>query len=255
VKRHLLHLLERTRLLRPAYRGYERLQALRDRSDGDEPGVPPAQLRVRVAGTADLAWFLEGGRLAAETVRDTAVRHGLPLEGLDGVLDFGCGCGRVVRHLRGIDLAGSDADAPAIAWCRRNLPYARFETNGRVPPLAWEDGTFDLAYAFSVLTHLTEELQARWLVDLARVLRPGGLLLVSTHGDRYRERLSGDERTRFDAGEIVVRWEQAEGTNLCAAYHPRRSVERLAPAFAFVETVAEGARGNPHQDLHVLRKP
>jgi SAM-dependent methyltransferase len=253
VKRLALSVLDRTRLIRPVFRGYERLQALRD-GGGSEPGIPPAQLRVRVAGTADLAWFLEGGRLAAGAVRDAASRHGRPLEQLDGVLDFGCGCGRVIRHLEGIELSGSDADAAAIAWCRRNLPFARFETNGAAPPLAWDAAGFDLVYGFSVLTHLTEELQRRWLAELRRVLRPRGLLLLSTHGERYRDRLTPEERARFDAGVVVVRWEQAEGTNLCAAYHPRAAVERLAEGFEFVETVPEGARGNPHQDLHVLRK-
>lgn len=253
VKRLLLALLERARLLRPAFRGYERLQALRGVEAG---GVPPARLRVRVAGTADLDWFLDGGRLAAETVREAAARHGRPLEQVQALLDFGCGCGRVLRHWGELPgrVHGSDPDRPAVEWVRRHLPFARVEVNALAPPLQYGESSFDLAYAFSVLTHLPEELQRAWLVELHRVLRPGGLLLLSTHGEHYRERLSEPEREQFDAGGIVVRWEQAAGTNLCAVYHPRASLERLAGGLTLLEHVPEGARGNPHQDLTVLRR-
>ena len=256
VRRLLLRGLERARLLRPAFRGYERLQALRA-TDGDGAAdLPPARLRVRVAGTADAAWFLEGGCLAAETVRTTAARHGHPLGEVGALLDFGCGCGRVLRHWRDLParVHGSDADGEAVEWCRRHLPFAQVTANAGKPPLPHAGESFELVYAFSVLTHLPEELGRAWLAELGRVLRPGGLLLVSTHGERYLDRLAAAERERFAAGEVVVRWEQAAGTNLCAAYHPRAAVERAAPGLAFVEHVPEGALGNPHQDLYVLRR-
>lgn len=254
MKRLVLRTLERARLLRPAFRAYERLQAL---GGGAAAGVPPAQLRVRVAGTADLDWFLEGGRLAAETVREAARRHGRPLDEAGALLDFGCGCGRVLRHWQGLEAVahGSDADAAAVEWCRLNLPFARVRTNGAAPPLAYEDAVFDLVYAFSVLTHLPEELQRAWAAELRRLLRPGGLLLVSTHGERYLDRLDERERKRFAAGELVVRWEAAAGTNLCAAYHPRPVIERLFEPLELLDLVPEGARGNPYQDLSVLRRP
>jgi len=88
------------------------------------------------------------------------------------------------------------------------------------------------------------------------VLRPGSRLLVTTHGAHYLPRLDAAERARFEAGELVVRWEEAAGSNLCAAYHPRSYVERtlLRPGFALAEFVEEGAKGNPAQDLYLLRK-
>ena len=264
MKAPLLRLLERTRLLRPAFRVYETLLSLRARSrpapkPEDGLPLPPPALIVRVAGTPAAAWFLESGRLADAAIRDVLERNGAPVETLGAILDFGCGCGRVTRRwagLRGVGVYGSDRDERAIEWCRRNLPFAEFETNGLAPPLVFDNEAFDLVYALSVLTHLPEELQLLWLRELHRVLRPGSRLLVTTHGAHYLPRLDAAERARFEAGELVVRWEEAAGSNLCAAYHPRSYVERtlLRPGFALAEFVEEGAKGNPAQDLYLLRK-
>jgi SAM-dependent methyltransferase len=263
VKAALLTLLRRLGLLRPAYRAYETLNVLRAagrpaRAAADGLPVPPPQLIVRVAGTADVGWFLESGRLAAESVRDALARHGRRVEELGALLDFGCGCGRVTRHWAGLDrtaVHGADANAHAIAWCRANLLFARFASNGLAPPLDHTDESFDLVYALSVFTHLPEDLQHAWARELARLLRPGGFLLLTTHGERYRERLTPAERAAFDAGRLVVRWPEGAGTNLCSVFHPPSYVEeRLAAGLDVLEFVPEGARGNPHQDLYLLRK-
>jgi SAM-dependent methyltransferase len=261
VKNAILTQLGRVGLLRPTYRAYERVRALGAGDDvdpGDELPLPPAKLRMRVAGTADAGWFLESGRLAVQALRDGTGRAGVRLEDLGAVLDFGCGCGRVTRHLAGLpgDVRGSDFDAGAIEWCRANLPFARFEHNDLAPPLGLGTDSVDLVYAFSVLTHLPVDLQRSWMDELARVLRPGGLLVVSTHGDSYLSRLNDAEKERFLAGEVVVRFEQVAGTNLCTTFHPRSYVtETLAQGLEVVDAAPEGAVGNPHQDLFVLRKP
>jgi len=254
VKRRLLRLLERARLIGPAFRAWEAVQALspRPRPAVDGPPLPPRRLMVRVAGTADPEWFLRSGRAAYE-----AIAAHVTLAEVDAVLDFGCGCGRVTRYWEGFHgaVAGTDVSRPAVAWCRRNLPFARFETNALEPPLAFADESFDLVYALSVFTHLTEPLQLAWRDELRRVLRPGGLLLVTTHGRSYLRRLAPDERERFERGELVVRWGDIPGTNLCSAYHPEAYLRDVfARGFALVELEPEGARGNPTQDLVLLRK-
>jgi SAM-dependent methyltransferase len=254
VKRRLLRLLARTGLIGPAFRSYERVVSLRPgRTHAVEgPPLPPRRLMVRVAGTADADWFLRSGRAAYD-----AIAAHVPLQQVDSVLDFGCGCGRVTRYWTGFrgSVAGSDVSARAVEWCRANLGFARFETNALEPPLVFADDSFDLVYALSVFTHLTEELQSAWRDELRRVLLPGGLLLVTTHGAAYAPRLDEEERARFDRGELVVRWADLPGTNLCSAYHPERYLrETFADGFAFLQLEPEGARGNPTQDLVLLRK-
>jgi SAM-dependent methyltransferase len=207
---------------------------------------------VRVAGTGDADWFLRSGRAGFDAIAAHA-----PLAELESVLDFGCGCGRVTRWWSDFagTVAGSDVSGPAIEWCRGNLPFARFELNTLAPPLVFEDETFDLVYALSVFTHLTADLQLAWRDEVRRVLRPGGLLLLTTHGRSYVPRLGDEERASFERGELVVRWGDVAGTNLCSAYHPETYLrDTFAQGFTFLELEAEGARGNPTQDLVLLRK-
>jgi len=254
VKRRALHVLARLGLLGLAFRAWEELQALRrgEMPQVEGPPLPPRRLMVRVAGTADPDWFLRSGRAAYD-----AILEHVPLDAIDSVLDFGCGCGRVTRWWGDFPgtVAGSDLSAPAVEWCRANIPFARFETNGLAPPLAFADGSFELVYALSVFTHLTEPLQVAWRDELRRVLKPGGLLLLTTHGRSYLQRLSNAECERFEAGELVVRWADIPGTNLCSAYHPERYLrETFAAGFAFLELDPEGAKGNPTQDVVVLRR-
>ena len=112
-------------------------------------------------------------------------------------------------------------------------------------------------YAFSVFTHLTEALQVAWMKELARILKPDGHLLISTHGESYARRLNAEERQRFTAGQLVVKNNlSAPGSNTCSAYHPAAYVqEKLADGLTVVDFVPEGAKGNPSQDLYVLRRP
>jgi SAM-dependent methyltransferase len=262
MKSFSLTALGHLRLLSPAYRAYEDIRTLNVRNGTVRPPdglpLPPARLRVRVAGTASAGWFLEGGRLAAETIRDVLERNGTRLDDLRTKLDFGCGCGRVLRHMANLrgEIYGADVDAHAIAWCRENLPFAHFERNDLALPLSHDNGSLDLVFALSVFTHLPVDLQHRWMQELTRVLRPGGLLLLTTHGDPYLKRLTASERAVFSSGEVVVRCDQLAGTNLCTAFHPRTYVQQsLGRELELIDFVAEGAKGNPYQDLFLLRKP
>jgi SAM-dependent methyltransferase len=254
VKRRLLRLLQRLGLIGPAFRVWEIGASLRGRRVTATDGIPlpPRRLMVRVAMTADADWFLRSGRAGYD-----AIAAHVDLDDIGAVLDFGCGCGRVTRYFHDFagEVAGSDVSAEAIAWCRDNLEFGAFATNRIEPPLAFDDESFDLVYALSVFTHLTDDLQLAWRDELRRVLRPGGSLLLTTHGTSYVPRLDAHERDRFERGQLVVRWAEVAGSNLCSAYHPERYLrDTFAQGFAFLELEPEGARGNPTQDLVLLQK-
>jgi SAM-dependent methyltransferase len=147
--------------------------------------VPPEALRQRVHGSGDLESFNQVGLRAAEDLL-AALGTRLTLKPENTVLDFGCGCGRIITHFRAASLGrfyGTDIDSEAIGWCQENLAaLATFSVNGPNPPLPFADENFDLIYSVSVFTHLPERLQLDWLRELRRVTRPGGYLLLSIHG-------------------------------------------------------------------------
>lgn len=223
--------------------------------------VPPARLLHTIGNSDDPAWFLRSGRWAAEDVAAVLARHDQTVEALGPILDFGCGVGRVIRHWAalshsGLEIQGSDSNVELIAWCRRHLDFARFAVNPIDGRIAAADNSFGLAYAFSVFTHLSEPHQHHWMRELFRVLRPGGFLLFTLHGAAYRPQLSPEQADRFDRGELVVLGHGREGSNHVAAFHPLPYVvHTLIPGWTLYEYLPVSARGNPCQDICLLRKP
>jgi 2-polyprenyl-3-methyl-5-hydroxy-6-metoxy-1,4-benzoquinol methylase len=120
----------------------------------------------------------------------------------------------------------------------------------------FKENSFDLIYALSVFTHLSEPLQRFWITELTRIVRPGGHLFITLHGASYLPSLSAAEAVRFARGELVIRAARRVGRNDCAAFHPRSYVlDVLANGLTIVDHRPEGALGNPHQDVYLLRKP
>lgn len=227
------------------------------RRGSDGLPLPPPLLRVQVTGTARPEEFLSQSRQAAETIQSAVRRAGRELGELNTVLDFGCGCGRIMRRwagIRGPAFYGSDYNPRLINWCRQNLPFAQFEVNGLEPPLAFSDDQFDFVYALSVFTHLTEPLQHAWMAELRRVIKPGGLLLFSTRGEAWSWKLTPAERSVYDRGDLVIRYGDVAGTNLCAAFHPWQFVqERLAVGFSLIDSLPSALAGGA-QDAHLAVK-
>jgi SAM-dependent methyltransferase len=220
------------------------------------PLPPPELLRVVMHRDLPRAYWVLGA-LGADCIRTLLWRHGEDMADFESVLDFGCGCGRVMRHwkwLRRTELHGTDYNPYLVHWCEENLPFARYGVNGLAPPLPYEDGKFAFVYAISVFTHLDEVRAQAWMAELARVLRPGGLLYVTTHGEKRAGALAAGERERFAAGEAVVVEAGRAGTNACAAYHPERYVrERLSKPLEVLDFLPDGAE-DVDQDAYLLRK-
>src|SRR3974390_2837950 len=165
--------------------------------------MPSAELATQVlGGPVSAESSLPGVFVVSEGIKGVLRLIGRPLESFGSVLDFGCGCGRILRwfepYSEGCRFTGSDISEPAIEWDRRNLPFGEFATNGMEPPLDADDESFDLIYGISVVTHLGEELQFAWLSELARVLRPGGIAILTVMGDELAAwKLSGDDLAEF----------------------------------------------------------
>lgn len=147
--------------------------------------LPPEDLRWRAVGARDAEGFLRSGRIAVDFLGKEALgRDGRSFKDFPSILDFGCGCGRMMRWLRPLcdpwaTIQGTDIDPAAIAWCKENIPNAGFSVNGETPPLPFADKSIDLVYGYSVFTHFDADRQFRWLSELQRVIKPGGYLLLT----------------------------------------------------------------------------
>jgi len=101
------------------------------------------------------------------------------------VLDFGCADGCMIRWWLNLtrtgEVWGVDINGTAILWCQQNLsPPFKFALTTSFPHLPFEDCYFDLIYAGSVFTHIAD-LDDAWLLELRRLVRPGGKLYLTVH--------------------------------------------------------------------------
>jgi SAM-dependent methyltransferase len=233
----------------------------------DQIPIPPVDLSARLGQSplarSDRERYLERGRQSRR-----AIERVLPGDWSwagKSVLDFGCGAGRTVRHLAPLapecELWGSDISAQCIEWDRLHLsPPVSFTTNDEVPPLPFPDAKFDLVYALSVFTHIAEHWAA-WLLELDRVLAPGGRIVATFMGEAMCRAVAGepwDERNVgmnvYEAGQdwrlggpMVLHspwWIEEHWGRLFA-------IEHLQP-HGFIEGAAES--GQDDHGVVVLRK-
>jgi SAM-dependent methyltransferase len=121
------------------------------------------------------------------------------------VADLGCGPGRITAHLAGLglDASGVDLSPGMVEVARRDHPGLRFDV-GSLTDLRLGEGTLAGAVAWYSLIHTpTDELPAV-LAGLARVLRPGGELLLA-----------------FQAGDEPVHLQHAYGHDVRLVNHRR----------------------------------
>ena len=159
-----------------------------DKESKDGLPLPPPKLRYRVHGELRASSFLKAGNQVYADISRVLDQHQVVFSERLKMLDFGCGCARILRYFfRDHEIAaytGTDVDAEAIAWNRSNYPdHAAWDVNDSKPPLKYADESFDVVVANSVFTHLSEELQFAWLQEIGRVLTPDGIAICSVHGE------------------------------------------------------------------------
>lgn len=227
-------------------------------------GVPPPMLRFRVHGAFDVQSYVGVGRAVATVIVAELQRAQLALDGL-ALLDFACGPGRVMSALvpmtQGCRFEGCDIDSEAIAWARQNLGHiGRFQTNRPVPPAPYSDAAFDVVYTISLFTHLDEQSQFDWLVELARILKPGGHLLATLHGAYALASCSSSEKSSLAYRGFHYRVDHKGALKLDGlpdsyqtAFHTKEYVEREWSRYFDVVRYHEGGL-HGHQDVVVLQK-
>lgn len=221
------------------------------------PGLttPPDELLYEISSSVDHGWYFRTGEQLARTFSDLVDKH-LPERTLS-VGEWGCGVGRIIRHMRPINprierCIGMDYDPRMVAWCSQHIPGVEFVRNHLMPPTTIRDGYFDAVYCFSVLTHLSESAHHAWVAEMRRMIRPGGLFLFTTMGDSCAVNLLPAERARYDAGELVTR-SAKEGARGFVAYESEQFVrKKLLPGHQILDHIRP-APGKVAQDFWVMR--
>jgi SAM-dependent methyltransferase len=221
--------------------------------------VPPSVLKRHVGGRRDD--FLSTGWRIYSDLKGQVARLG-GWARFDRIHDWGCGCGRVFRYLYeevpAPCLFGCDIDREAVRWMSENARGSSFEAIRKLPPTPYADEQFALVYGISIFTHLNEAMQDRWLGELNRINRPGGVVAVSVHGPelvprRLRPRLR--KRGFADVGSRQAFYfvPYAGLRYYRTAYHtPRYVEEHWSRYFDVLEYFCRAV--NAHQDLVIMRK-
>jgi len=229
--------------------------------------IPPAELIAGVEGCPDSARFEQAGRMEALDIF-AAVNDRVSLEHPLKILDFGCGCGHVLRYMGELAPAASfhalDFSAEAASWCAANYPTevrrGRFifvAADGRPPAKLCPD-YFDVVYAASAFTRLPEDQQHRWLAELRRVAKPEGLLVIAAQGDAAaRRQLSAEDRRSLEQQGFLFKPRGGAGGHpqpCGAAWHTRAYIDRVWSKYLRVAGhIPAGMAGD--RDLVLCVKP
>jgi SAM-dependent methyltransferase len=224
---------------------------------------------LRVAGPIGLNGFVTSGASWFQNLQELVRRYaGRELADMAAVLDWGCGCGRILRH--GLEcgitnIHGVDIDRLNIQWLCEKFPQGSYLRTDFDPPLPFAGEFFDVVYGHSVFTHLARSDQDLWLEELSRVLKKGGYAFVTVAtelGTYLAHHLELEQNSKaclqlVDEG-IAVLGEQSVGVDVGRDTYYKltchstafvmREWSRFFEVCRVIRSFAE------HQDLVVLRR-
>jgi ubiquinone/menaquinone biosynthesis C-methylase UbiE len=167
----------------------------------------------------DLKKYYEDGLLAAKEIIDWSLISKIkkPI-----ILDWGCGTGRVIRHIPDIQKEAScygvDIDCDGIYWCKKNIESVYFDCieNQCLP---YPSNYFNLVYGISVLTHIHHQETNYWVNEIKRVLEPNGVAIITTHGSQYFYQLNQLQIKQLEQEGAFSNNFKHQGDRLLTTYH------------------------------------
>lgn len=177
------------------------------------------------------------------------------------ILDWGCGPSRIIRHFpevinNGCEYFGTDYNQKTIEWCKNNLKGIHFNHNSLEAELPYSNDCFDVIYGISIFTHLSKRLHDDWYEELIRVLKPKGIMVLTTQGDNFKIKLTEAELKKYSNNELIVRGNVKEGHRTYSAFHPKGFMKELFKDVTILEHI-EKKNDNPNkppQDFWIISK-
>ncbi len=230
--------------------------------------LPPGD-QMRLIGSESEEIFVAQGSRTATVIYDHIAEFFGEILPRHRILDFGCGVGRSLLPLSvryPAQWCGCDVNDKAIAYLNRAAPATTAFVNAYDPPLPVPEGSFDCVISVSIWTHLPIGRQLPWLSEIRRVLRRGGLALISTSGPHVVDvrRRRGDPgwsqlyaADLEEAGVLYRPYANAQLAGVTSSYgltahhpaHVQRVWSTIMPVLKTSERAIEAM-----QDLHMLTK-
>lgn len=168
--------------------------------DGKElPGFPSDTIQSNTTGQAGINTLKEAFIFYQDCI-ETFKQLGVPLMTQNKLLDFGVGWGRIarffLRELKLDNLYGIDVMEEFIKICKETFRSKNFSVCNPFPPVQFPAETFDCIVAYSVFSHLSERATLAWVKEFARILKRGGVVVLTT---RHRSFLDYCEQLRETA--------------------------------------------------------
>ena len=149
------------------------------------PGFPSDTIQINTTGQCG-APTLKEAFIFYEDCAQTFEKTGIPISNKHTLLDFGIGWGRIARFfMKDLPLKniyGIDVEPSMIDICKDTFKTDNFQTCEPHPPTSLPEEKFDFIVAYSVFSHLSEEACFEWMKEFSRILRPGGMVAVTTRG-------------------------------------------------------------------------
>ena len=154
------------------------------------PQFPNAETQRAMVGSAN-EQALREAYLFYQEIKRYAQIQGISIDKGAYILDFGCGWGRhyrfFLKDLPSQNLFGIDSFPLMIEICKTTIPMGNFEQIDLYPPTNLLSSSFHIIYAYSVFSHLNERIGLAWINEFARLLKSGGLLIVTTQAKSFFE--------------------------------------------------------------------
>jgi ubiquinone/menaquinone biosynthesis C-methylase UbiE len=201
--------------------------------------------------------YYEDGLLAAQEMIDWG---GIKNIQQPVVLDWGCGTGRVIRHIPHLKKEaicyGADIDCTTIQWCRQSIESVYFDCIEQ-STLPYPSNYFHLVYGISVLTHIPHTATHYWLNELNRVLLPNGIAILSTHGTQYFQQLSNLQQIQLQQVGAFTNSFKKAGHRSLTSYHAANHLKEMLQEYFSIVQFWEGKQ-HPEkmggQDCWIIKK-